>query len=76
MQTMDHPDPSRARLREVIGAIEAELGEGRPRRWQDLVDLLALGPEPDLRSCPSCGRRVMLAATRCGFCWEPLPKAP
>jgi len=24
------------------------------------------------RDCPVCGRRIMLAATQCGFCWTRL----
>lgn len=71
----DHPDAARARLRAVMSQVEGELGEARPAHWQDLVDLLALGPEPELRSCPACGRRVMRAARRCGFCWGALAPA-
>lgn len=68
----DHPDAARSRLRAVLLQIEGELGASRPASWQNLVDLLALGPEPDLRSCPSCGRQVMRAARRCGYCWNEL----
>jgi len=29
------------------------------------------------RDCPDCGREIMAAATRCGFCWSRLePLAP
>ena len=38
-----------------------------------LVKLLALGPEPAVRDCPSCGRKVMREATLCGYCWSRLP---
>jgi len=45
--------------------------------WAVLVDLLELGPAPELRECPECGRTGMRAATRCGFCWAKLtPPAP
>lgn len=27
------------------------------------------------RDCPRCGRRIMLAATTCGFCWLKMPPA-
>lgn len=40
--------------------------------WAELVELLALGPAPELRACPSCGAVGMRAATRCGFCWQKL----
>jgi hypothetical protein len=37
--------------------------------WAALVAALALGPAPELRDCPSCGKAGMRAATRCGYCW-------
>ena len=40
--------------------------------WARLVGLLALGPEPQVRPCPTCNRMVMSAATRCGHCWNKL----
>jgi hypothetical protein len=40
--------------------------------WAELVTLLALGPEPELRACPVCKHTGMLAATRCGYCWTKL----
>lgn len=40
--------------------------------WSALVDVLSLGPAPELRECPECGRSGMRAATRCGFCWAKL----
>ncbi len=40
--------------------------------WGRLVDFLALGPAPELRDCPYCGRVGMRAATRCGYCWKKL----
>lgn len=74
-RTSDHPDEARSRLRAMLGVIEGEMGEARPAHWQDLVALLALGPEPELRSCTQCGRRVMRAARRCGHCWSLLAPA-
>ena len=45
--------------------------------WAALVEFLALGPAPELRSCPFCGSVGMSAATRCGACWRKLePSAP
>ena len=29
-------------------------------------------PPPAMRECPACGKAVMAAATRCGFCWTKL----
>jgi hypothetical protein len=55
------------------GADETELLSS----WAALVDFLALGPAPELRSCPFCGSVGMRAATRCGACWRKLdPSAP
>ncbi len=79
-------DP-RADLRTIVGKITRELdylpppsnnqlGELRTY-WAELVDRLALGPAPELRDCPSCGKSGMRAATRCGFCWTKLePPTP
>jgi hypothetical protein len=40
--------------------------------WARLVELLALGPAPQLRQCPRCGNSGRRAAIRCGHCWSPL----
>lgn len=37
--------------------------------WVRLVQHLALGPAPLVRSCPACGGTIMRAATRCVHCW-------
>lgn len=37
--------------------------------WLRLVQHLALGPAPLVRSCPACGGTIMRAATRCVHCW-------
>jgi hypothetical protein len=37
--------------------------------WLRLVNHLALGPAPEVRSCPACGGTIMRAATRCVHCW-------
>lgn len=44
--------------------------------WAKLVNVLALGPAPDVRACPTCGNTVMRLATRCGYCWRALPIVP
>jgi hypothetical protein len=38
--------------------------------WAALVELLALGPEPDMRKCPFCDSSIQKAATRCMHCWK------
>lgn len=38
--------------------------------WASMVKLLDLGPEPEVRECPSCSGTIMRAATRCMHCWH------
>lgn len=74
-------DPARSKLRATVATIERQLAE-MPREGNvsdglrsavaDLVHQLALGPEPELRACPSCGKHGTRAATICGFCWTKL----
>lgn len=79
-----HPDAARSRLRTAIAAIEVEIARlpeqvtaggvaGLRSSFSELVSLLALGPEPEIRECPVCGRIGMRAATLCGYCWTKLP---
>lgn len=80
------PDPARSRLRATVAAVArhmaaldpapGEAGESLKANWADLVELLALGPEPELRECPSCGKSGMRQATVCGFCWSKLTPPP
>jgi hypothetical protein len=42
--------------------------------WGELVTLLALPANHELRECPSCHQMAMRAATRCGHCWTKLAK--
>ena len=84
-----HPDAARSRLRGAVTKIDREIDRlpgqlaaddkkvPNPLReaWGELVELLALGPEPEVRECPSCHHIGMRAATVCGYCWthlEPL----
>jgi hypothetical protein len=75
------PDVRRSRLRATLASIEVELarlsGPANVLRASvaDLVQQLALGPEPEVRSCPVCRRTVMRAATLCGHCWTKLTPA-
>jgi hypothetical protein len=76
------PDPARSRLRVVVAAVDSAVSNlpateaGSPGGlgliWRELVDLLALGPEPGYRECPACGGVGMRVATVCGYCWTKL----
>ena len=69
------PDPRLTRLRSLLANVERQLegiGTGPSvlrTAWDDLVKALALGPEPELRSCPSCRRAIIREASRCRYCW-------
>lgn len=77
-------DPERAELRQLLASIGARLDTlaaaapddptigGAHADLAALVAILRLGPEPEVRSCPSCGNVGMRLATRCGFCWTTL----
>ena len=41
-----------------------------------LGDHLALGPEPETRACPVCGKLGRRNATVCGYCWAKTPPSP
>lgn len=80
-------DPERARQRVLVGFLgerldhlaDASPGNGEVvaarAALAELVDLLRLGPEPEVRICPTCGNVGMRLATRCGFCWTALAPA-
>jgi len=76
-----------SRLRATVATIEHEISRlpsqvteddgGNPPNalgasWADLVEQLALGPEPEVRECPVCKHIGMRAATLCGYCWAKL----
>jgi len=81
------PDAARSKLRGLVAAVDREVSRlprsegaaedaasnGLRVAWAALVDLMALGPEPDYRTCPACGNIGMRAATVCGHCWSKLP---
>jgi hypothetical protein len=72
-----------SQLRSLVNAVDKEIakataeGEGPKTAldmtWSQLVALLELGPEPEMRECPSCKHSCMLGATRCWHCWSALP---
>lgn len=81
------PDPVRSRLRATVATMERELASMRTASkdtdgkgpheallasFDDLVQQLALGPEPELRNCPTCGGVCMRHATVCAACWTKL----
>jgi hypothetical protein len=82
------PDLERSRLRAIVEALGVEVrrleamtsGGGAPAtltlRFGDLEKVLALGAEPDVRTCPVCGTVGMKRATVCGNCWSPLTPPP
>jgi hypothetical protein len=79
-----------SRLRALVAAVGEGLGmvpgavppdeDQTPKRapeitWANLVKMLALGTEPEMRPCPECHHPCMLAATRCAHCWASLSPA-
>jgi len=74
-----HPDAARSQLRAAVAILDAQIVQlpgsdsGLASSWANLVGLLALGPEPELRECPVCGNFGMRKATLCGHCWTKLP---
>ena len=84
-------DPVRSRLRATVATMERELTSLRsaPKAsdgtgahdallasFDDLVSQLALGPAPELRSCPTCRGVCMRRATVCSACWTKLTPEP
>ena len=74
-QPRETPDPRLTRLRSLVASVQLELDGGETNQgssraaWDDLVKALALGPEPELRDCPSCERAIIREASRCRYCW-------
>lgn len=76
--SISYGDRSVATLRTVVEAIERQFAIVPPSEelraaWAEMVAVLALGPPPQLRTCPTCGEIGMRAATRCVRCWSSLP---
>jgi hypothetical protein len=83
---LEYPDAARGALRAIVAMIDREMSRlSEPTRsesngttnelrssWTELVELLALGPVPEVRECPVCRHIGMRAATRCGHCWTKL----
>ena len=79
-EPIDVLDPPRSRLRVLAASVDRHLAdldahgataqtvENLKRAWLELSKALALGTEPELRTCPSCSRRIPREATRCRYC--------
>jgi hypothetical protein len=79
--SINRGDKAVATLRSLVAAIERQFALVPPPEqlrvaWAEMVDVLALGPPPELRTCPTCGGVGMRAATRCIRCWSSLPLLP
>lgn len=79
--SISYGDKSVARLRSLVAAVERQFAVVAPAEqlratWAEMVDVLALGPPPELRTCPTCGEIGMRAATRCIRCWSYLAPLP
>ncbi len=79
-------DAARDQMRTLIDTIHGEIARLRSSdegataalhaSWSELVNVLALGPKPQMRECPVCHGSGLRAASRCSRCWsklEPLP---
>ena len=72
-----YTDAAVTELRSIVAVIEREILQLQPTsalrvEWAKLVDVLALGPAPQTRECPTCHGIGMRAASRCGQCWAAL----
>ena len=82
---MNFQDIERSKLRAVVADIQhqvavlstqwAAAGQSATAdrfngSWTALTELLALGPEPELRKCPFCHEAIRQEATRCMHCWK------
>jgi hypothetical protein len=79
--SISYGDKSVETLRSLVVAIEQQFAVVPPPEqlraaWAEMVDVLALGPPPELRTCPTCGASGMRAATRCMHCWSSLAPLP
>lgn len=76
-----------SKLRALVTAVEQEVAlapgatavkSAGPRTaldmtWSRLVEMLDLGTEPEMRTCPACKQPCAVGASRCGHCWVSLP---
>jgi hypothetical protein len=84
MSSTLYGDAARSNLRARVACVDRALAQTPPgpelrTAWDDLVKVLALGPDPETRACPRCHAVGMRTASRCGNCWTalgPLPDDP
>ena len=84
--SVSYGDKSLSSLRSLVAVMDRELAAMTPASshelrgaWEAMVKVLALGPEPQLRECPTCHAMGMRAASKCMGCWSsltPLPPLP
>ena len=79
--SITYQDKSVETLRTAVTTIDQQLAAvPQPAllraAWAELVSVLALGPAPELRTCPTCGEIGMRAATRCVRCCPTGSPAP
>jgi hypothetical protein len=79
--SISYGDKSLGELRSLITVIEREFAGAPPpaalrAAWAQMVEVLAIGPAPELRECPTCGELGMRAASRCIRCWSSLAALP
>ena len=73
-----------SRLRALMEAVEKEMNPTHLQAgetplgiaWKRVVEMLDLGPEPKMRTCPACKHPCMIGAARCGHCWSTLAELP
>lgn len=77
------PDLERSRVRGLLESLGLEVQRLEANgvttekstlslRYDDLAKALAFGPEPEVRTCPTCGTVGMRRASICGNCWTHL----
>jgi hypothetical protein len=81
MSNAHYSDAAVTQLRTIVDAIDREIVQTPPTAtlraaWLELVAVLALGPAPQTRQCPTCHGIGMRAASRCGQCWTALAPLP
>ena len=76
----NYTDAAVTELRAIVAVIDQEILQVPPTpalrvAWTKLVEVLALGPAPETRECPTCHGIGMLGARRCSYCWTALAPA-
>jgi hypothetical protein len=77
----NYTDAAATKLRAIVAVIDHEIVQVPPTpslqaAWAELVTVMAIGPAPQTRECPTCHNTGMRAASRCGYCWGALAPLP